>query len=72
METLRWLLLRIKLYYVLFGNTYRKNLNHIETSQLICFSNQVTTFYTGQASTKRYIQTDYNGICHGIKKKTIS
>ena len=46
-----------------------KNPNPIEISQSICFSNQMTGFYTTQASTERYLQTDYNGTCQDIKKK---
>ena len=66
---MRWLLSRIKLYYILFGNPPSKNPNPIETSQSICFSNKVTGFYTTQTSTERYLQTDYNGTYQGIKKK---
>ena len=54
-----WLLSRIKLYYSLFGNTPSKKLNHTKTSQLICFANHLTGFYTTQASTE------------GISKKTL-
>ena len=59
----------MKLYYSHFGNNPSKNLNHIETSQLICFENQLTDFFTAKASTERYLQTDVNGTCQGIKKK---
>ena len=62
----------MKLYYSHFGNNPSKNVNHIETSQLICFENQLTGFFTAKASTERYLQTDVNGICQicqGIKKK---
>ena len=70
--TLWWLLLRIKLNYSLFGNTPSKILKHIETSQSICFANQLTGFYITQTSTERYLQTDFNGTFQGIKKKIIS
>ena len=64
-----WLLSRIKLYYILFGNPPSKNANPIETSQPICFSNKVTGFHKTQALTERYLQTDYNEACQDIKKK---
>ena len=66
---MRWLLSRIKLYYTLLGNTPSENPNPIETSQSICFSNQLPGFYTAQASTERYLQTDDNGTRQDIKKK---
>ena len=66
---MQWLLLRIKLYYILLGNLPIKNLNPIETSQSICFTNKVTGFYITQALTKRYLQTDYNETYQGIKKE---
>ena len=43
--------------------------NPLETSQSICFANKVTGFYTTQALTKRYLETDYNEICQSKKKK---
>ena len=55
--------------YSHFGNNPSKNLNHIETSQLICFENLLNGFFTAKASTERYLQTDVNGTCQGIKKK---
>ena len=52
---MRWLLLRIKLYYTLFGNPPSKNRNPIETSQSVCFSNQLPGFYTTEASKKKQV-----------------
>ena len=43
---------RLKLYYSPFGNTPSKISNHIETSQSVCFANQLTGVYTIQVSTK--------------------
>ena len=43
---------RLRLYYGSFGNTPSKISNHIETSQSVCFANQLTGFYTTQVSTK--------------------
>ena len=37
-----------------------KNSYHMETSQLICFANQLTGYYMIQGSTKRYFYTEYN------------
>ena len=76
-DNLQWLLPKIKLYYILFGNTPSKNLSYIETSmiessQAISFTNQLTGFYTTQASTERYLQADYFGTCQGVKNKIIS
>ena len=50
----------------------QQNLNHIETNQSICSSSQVADFFIKQASTEKYLQSGYNGICQGIKKKIIS
>ena len=55
--------------YSLFGNTLSKILNNIQTSQLTRSANQLTGFYTTQASTKRYLQTNLNGTCQGMKKE---
>ena len=49
----------------------KKKLNHTKTNQLSCFPKQLTGFYTTQASTERYLQTDYNGTCQGIKRKIL-
>ena len=57
---------------------FSENPNHIETSQYIYFVNQrvigsqLTGSYTKQASTERYLQTDFNGTCQGIKERNIS
>ena len=37
---------------------FSKNSHHIETSQLIGFSNQLTDSYMIEALTERYFQTD--------------
>ena len=55
--------------YSLFGNTLSKILNNIQTSQLTRSANQLTGFYTTQASTKRCLQTNLNGTCQGMKKE---
>ena len=65
---MRWLLSRIKLYYIVLKSPQQKP-EPIETSQSICFSNKVTGFYTTQALTERYFQADYNETCQGKKKK---
>lgn len=57
-KTFRWLLPIIKLKYSLFGNNSSKNLNRIETRG------------KNKASTKRYLQIDFNGTCQGLKNKT--
>ena len=51
-----------------FGNTPCNNLKYVETSQSICFANRLTGFHTMQASTERYLETNFNGTCQGIKK----
>lgn len=56
----------------MFRNTHNKNLNHIETSQFICFANQFTGFDTTQAFTKRYLQTDFKETFQNIKNKITS
>ena len=40
--------------------SFSKNVYHIETSQLICFVNQLTGFYMMQGFTERYFQTGYS------------
>ena len=49
-----------KISYSLFGNIFRKNSHHIETSRLICIVNQFDSFYKIQLFTKRWFQTGYN------------
>ena len=46
-----------------------KNTNHIETSQSNCLINQLTNSHTTQASTERYLQTDFDETCQSIKKQ---
>ena len=36
-----------------------KTSHHIETSQLICFANQLTGFYMTQVFTEGYFRTNY-------------
>ena len=46
---------------------FSKNLFHRETSQVICFSNQVTNFYMIQVFTKMYFQTNFSLVKHVIE-----
>ena len=52
---------------------FNKDLQHIETSQLICIANQLTGFFMTQVSTERHFRT-YNTVSsqvHFSKKCTI-
>ena len=52
---------------------FNKDLQHIETSQLICIANQLTGFFMTQVSTERHFRT-YNtdsSQVHFSKKCTI-
>ena len=47
---------------------FSKNAHHTETSELICFANQLTGFYMTRVLTERYFRTDFRLLlnCHDL------
>ena len=50
----------MKITTVCSETPFSKNSFHIETSELICITNQMTAFYVIQVLTERYFQANFS------------